>query len=244
MSVFKRLFLICATFTLLLGIAGSAFAQAPLVNVSATAQVTTGACSGSGGACQQSGCNNGAGPNPQTISATVSLCQVNGVLRVVGVGNGFTFGKGKVYVSLLYKNGNTATCSRFPNGVAATRDNATNPASGVDNDFASMMLGVWQVLPDGSAKLIVSKEAPVPGLQNYGTVSVREVQLTQVANACYRPDLDPAPQLNALRACGGLVLGPPCAANDVCTSLCAVDPRICDTVRRDLELGGLCEPIL
>jgi hypothetical protein len=73
-----------------------------------------------------------------------------------------------------------------------------------DSDFASMHLGFWVVLPDGSATLTVDKEATVPGLYNYHTVSVREMQPPNAT--CFNCGLDPAPQLNALRACGALTV--------------------------------------
>lgn len=67
-----------------------------------------------------------------------------------------------------------------------------------------MHLGFWVVKPDGTGILIVDKEATVPGLNNYHTVSVREMQPPNTA--CYNCALDPAPQLNALRACGALTV--------------------------------------
>jgi hypothetical protein len=73
-----------------------------------------------------------------------------------------------------------------------------------DSDFASMHLGFWVVKPDGTATLIVDKQAPLTGLNNYKTVSVREMQSPNVA--CYDCGNDPAPQLNALRACGALTV--------------------------------------
>jgi hypothetical protein len=117
---------------------------------------------------------------------------------VRGSGAGFQFGK--TYVSLLYLNPNTATCSRFPAGVAPTLQNLAQ----ADSDFASMHLGFWVVLPDGTAILTVDKQATVTGLHNYKTVSVREMQSPNVA--CYDCGNDPAPQLNALRACGALTV--------------------------------------
>ena len=176
-----------------------------------TASITTANCSGTGGLCQPSpACNNGSGPNPANIQASVTLCETilfgtalsdppaPGILKVRGTGTGFQFGK--VYVSLLYFNGNTATCSRFPAGVAPTLQNLPQ----ADSDFASMHLGFWVVKPDGSAILIVDKQATLTGLPNYNTVSVREMQSPNVA--CYDCGNDPAPQLNALRACGALTV--------------------------------------
>lgn len=229
----------CLISALYLGTAGAAFAQATQ-NISAVAEVTTGACSGA--ACKAGDCNNGAGPNPASISVTVSLCQVNGVLRGVGTGQGFQFGR--TYVSLLYKNPNTGTCSRAPDNLTPLPlTSAADPS--VDSDFASMMLGIWVVSPDGSGILIVNKEAPVSGLQNYRTVSVREMQVPNAA--CYRADLDPAPQLNALRACGSLQFGPACAAANVCEALCAANTRVCETIKFIGSLFGntmnLCEPV-
>lgn len=121
-----------------------------------------------------------------------------GTLRVRGSGTGFQFGK--TYVSLLYLNGNTATCSRFPAGVAPTLQNLPQ----ADSDFASMHLGFWVVSTDGSATLTVDKQATVTGLDKYKTVSVREMQSPNAA--CYDCGNDPAPQLNALRACGALTV--------------------------------------
>jgi hypothetical protein len=73
-----------------------------------------------------------------------------------------------------------------------------------DSDFASMHLGFWVVNPDGTATLTVDKEATVTGLNNYHTVSVREMQPPNAT--CFNCGLDPAPQLNALRACGALTV--------------------------------------
>jgi hypothetical protein len=67
-----------------------------------------------------------------------------------------------------------------------------------------MHLGFWVVMPDGSAILTVDKEATLTGLFNYRTVSVREMQPPNAA--CFNCGLDPAPQLNALRACGALTV--------------------------------------
>ena len=176
---------------------------------SGTASISTANCSGAGGLCQAApACNNGAGPNPANIQATVTLCEqrldapggVGTVLTVRGTGTGFQFGK--TYVSLLYLNGNTATCSRFPAGVPPTLQNLPQ----ADSDFASMHLGFWVVKPDGTAILAVDKEATVTGLYNYHTVSVREMQPPNVA--CFDCGNDPAPQLNALRACGALTVAP------------------------------------
>lgn len=249
---FKVVFCVFASALIGIGSGPSARAQTePLQNVSGTSDVLTSNCSG--GACQANGDNGGAGPNPVNITATVSLCQANGVLRGVGIGRGFQ--PGKTYISLLYKNGNVTTCSRFPEGVDASLANASNPQSGVDNDFASMMLGIWQVRPDGSATLIVMKDAPVPGLQNYKTVSVREMQLTQPASPLFKPDRDPAPQLNALRACGSLETRTnrleagdyPCSVTEVCSSLCANNQAVCDVISQMSDPTGnkpnLCDPL-
>lgn len=188
---------------------------APLEYFSGQATITTGNCNRSSsappGLCQPApACNGGAGPNPDNIEVRVALCETRtkttpaggGQLTVVGQGTGFQFGK--TYVSLLYRNPNVATCSRFPAGVDPTVENTTNPLSGVDNDFASMHLGFWRVSPDGSATLNVTKQATVSGLSDYKTVSVREIQAVNAA--CFDRGLDPAPQLNALRACGPLTV--------------------------------------
>jgi hypothetical protein len=222
----------------------------PLVFYSGQATILTANCSGSGGLCQGGNpaacnngagpnngagagscpaCNNGSGPNPVAspgpgIQATVLLCEsrirgigtletnIPGTLTVSGTGTGFQYGK--TYVSLLYKNPSTATCSRFPTGVPPTLENLSQ----ADSDFASMHLGFWVVNPDGTATLTVVKEATASGLWNYQTVSVREMQPPNTT--CFNCGLDPAPQLNALRACGPLtvqqspllncnILGPP-----------------------------------
>jgi hypothetical protein len=179
---------------------------------SGNASITTDNCNDPGGLCQAApACNNGSGPNPDNIQASVTLCETRvlagilgddipstGILRVRGTGTGFQFGK--TYVSLLYLNGNTATCSRFPPGVAPTLQNLAQ----ADSDFASMHLGFWVVSTDGSATLTVDKQATVTGLDNYKTVSVREMQSPNAA--CYDCGNDPAPQLNALRACGALTV--------------------------------------
>ena len=73
-----------------------------------------------------------------------------------------------------------------------------------DNDFASMMLGFWQVNQNGTATLTVNKQATAIGLNNYQTVSVREMEPPNTG--CFQCILDPAPQLNALRACGALTV--------------------------------------
>ena len=183
---------------------------------SGQATITTANCSGSGGLCQGApACNNGAGPNPDNIQASVTLCEVGGlggILSVTGRGTGFQFGK--AYVSLLYLNGNTATCSRFPAGVTPTLENLQR----ADSDFASMHLGFWVVRPDGSATLKVTKQATVSGLQNYHTVSVREMQPPNLA--CFNSGFDPAPQLNALRACGSLTVAQGCALGRSLGVLC------------------------
>jgi hypothetical protein len=182
----------------------------PVTYYSGTASISTANCNGSGGLCQASpACNNGAGPNPANIQASVTLCETRpggtlldspvGTLRIRGTGTGFQFGK--TYVSLLYLNGNPATCSRFPAGVPPTLQNLSQ----ADSDFASMHLGFWVVNPDGSATLTLDKEATLTGLNKYQTVSVREMQPPNAV--CYNCALDPAPQLNALRACGALTVG-------------------------------------
>jgi hypothetical protein len=203
MRPFKCSFAFLAIFGLLLGSARVGFAD-PF----GQATITTANCNASGGLCQPSpACNGGAGPNPATIQATVTLCEqieennfgiFQTVLKVRGSGTGFQFGK--TYVSLLYLNPNTATCSRFPAGVAPTLQNLAQ----ADSDFASMHLGFWVVLPNGTATLTVDKQPTLSGLNNYKTVSVREMQSPNVA--CYDCGNDPAPQLNALRACGALTV--------------------------------------
>lgn len=241
-----------AAFALVIGTASPAFAQGPLENISAVVEVTAAACSGTGcqpattptpgptpGAPASGQCNNGAGPNPVKIEATVSLCQVNGVLR--GIGRGINFEVGKTYVSLLYKNPDTGTCSRAPSTPGFTPlllQNAADPS--VDSDFASMMLGIWVVAPDGTGTLIVNKQAPVTGLQNYRTVSVREVQAPNVA--CYQAGFDPAPQLNALRACGLISFGPACSITNVCDSLCLYGAKVCvgDILK---QYTAVCDPL-
>jgi len=204
---------------------------------SGQATITTANCSVAGGLCQSGDpstcnngqgpnngagtgncppCNNGSGPNPANIQATVRVCEarvanaVGILLEAHGTGTGFQFGK--TYVSLLYFNGNTATCSRFPAGVAPTLQNL--PLA--DSDFASMHLGFWVVKSDGTATLDVVKEATVTGLSNYHTVSVREMQPPNLV--CFNCGLDPAPQLNALRACGPLTVTTGC--NPQCKVLC------------------------
>jgi hypothetical protein len=149
------------------------------------------------------------------IQATVRVCETRianavGILEAHGTGSGFV--PGKTYVSLLYLNGNTATCSRFPVGVLPTLQNLTQ----ADSDFASMHLGFWVVKSDGTATLDVVKEATVTGLSNYHTVSVREMQPPNLV--CFNCGLDPAPQLNALRACGPLTVTAGC--NPQCKVLC------------------------
>jgi hypothetical protein len=223
MKNLTRLSSVCTVSAVLLGSAQLGVAQGSLQNVSARATIATSNCSTA--LCQPatgpSPCNNGAGPNPDTISASVSMCQVNGALRVIGAGTGFRFGT--TYISLVYFNGNVGTCSRFPDGVTPTLQNLPQ----ADPDFASMMLGIWQVNLDGSATLAVAKQAPVLGLQNYKTVSIREVQTPNVS--CYNTGFDPAPQLNALRACGSLTFGAACSQSDVCAALCQINPSICTT---------------
>ena len=191
---------------LLLGTARVGLTDA-FVYYSGQATISTANCNVSAGLCQPSpACNGGAGPNPANIQATVTLCEqrldapgnVGTVLTIRGSGTGFQYGK--TYVSLLYLNSNTATCSRFPAGVAPTLQNLAQ----ADSDFASMHLGFWVVRSDGSAILNVTKQATVSGLNNYKTVSVREMQSPNAA--CFDCGNDPAPQLNALRACGALTV--------------------------------------
>lgn len=225
MKIFKPMFPLCTSLALLLGSAPLAVAQAVLNNVSASGEIRTTNCSGAGGLCRPTpDCNGGAGPNQDNIQASVTLCEFNGTLYGSGRGTGFR--PGKTYISLIYQNGNTATCSRFPAGVDATLPNL---AQG-DSDFASMMLGFWVVKADGSATLTVAKQATVLGLQKYGSVSVREMQ---APDPCYVPMNDPAPQFNALRACGALTIGGACGP-DPCNAL----PDLCDIdfCRRNPEL--------
>ena len=215
---------IVASLTLLLGTAHVGLSQsgAQIQIYSGQATISTANCSSATtnppGLCQAApACNNGAGPNPDTIQATVTLCEVatrvvtepplavviprgSGTLTVRGTGTGFR--PGVTYVSLLYFNGATSTCSRFPAGVTPTLQNLSQ----ADSDFASMHLGFWVVQPDGTATLTVDKEATVTGLINYKTVSVREMQPPNAT--CFNCGLDPAPQLNALRACGALTVTP------------------------------------
>jgi hypothetical protein len=210
------------TLALLLGSAHVGLSQsgAQIQIYSGQATISTANCSSATttppGLCQATpACNNGAGPNPDTIQATVTLCEVaarvvtepplavviprgSGTLTVRGTGTGFR--PGVTYVSLLYFNGATSTCSRFPAGVTPTLQNLSQ----ADSDFASMHLGFWVVNPDGTATLTVDKEATVTGLNNYHTVSVREMQPPNAG--CFNCGLDPAPQLNALRACGALTV--------------------------------------
>lgn len=168
------------------------------------------------GLCQPApACNGGAGPNPDNIQASVELCEASATNSLgggprlgtlVGSGTGTGFRPGVTYISLIYLNGNTATCSRFPFGVPATLQNLPR----ADSDFASMFLGFWKVDANGVGTLTVAKQATLLGLNNYGSISVRETQLPNVA--CYDCGNDPAPQFNALRACGTLTVGPsqPC----------------------------------
>jgi hypothetical protein len=223
--------------TLLLGSVQVGVDQTGIQNWFGQATISTENCSGAGGLCQGGdptacsggpgpncpACNNGAGPNPAAtgpnptpIQATVTLCESRvggvGTLAISGTGTGFVFGK--TYVSLLYFNGNTATCSRFPATTPPTPPTLQNiPLA--DNDFGSMHLGFWVVNPDGSgrATLNVVKQATVSGLNNYKPVSVREMQPPNLQ--CFNCGLDPAPQLNALRACGALTV-----VQGGCTLLC------------------------
>lgn len=206
MRHYKPIFGLFGVLVLLLGSAPEGLTDV-YVYYSGQATISTANCNGSGGLCQPSpACNGGAGPNPANIQATVTLCEqrldapggVGTVLTVRGTGTGFQYGK--TYVSLLYLNSNTATCSRFPAGVAPTLQNLAQ----ADSDFASMHLGFWVVRSDGSAILDITKQATVFGLNNYKTVSVREMQSPNVA--CFDCGNDPAPQLNALRACGALTV--------------------------------------
>lgn len=219
----SRVGLPCAVLSLFVPLLGSAHLglgqeiNKPQV-YSAQATITTANCNITGGLCQdQNGpapCNNGAGPNPVNLQATVTLCEIRGggTLAVSGTGTGFQFGK--IYVSLLYLNGNTATCSRFPAGVAPTLENLPQ----ADSDFASMHLGFWVVKPDGSATLNVVKQGTVSGLNKYKTVSVREMQPPNIS--CFNSGLDPAPQLNALRACGPLTVVDGCSLGQSLGALC------------------------
>ena len=232
MRTFKCFFWVFTTSVLLLGSAHRGTTDGPpLVGTDVAARATnisTSNCNQAGstpaGLCQAApACNGGAGPNPDNIQASIVLCEYNGTLTVSGTGTGFRFGK--PYVSLLYKNGNTATCSRFPPGVTPTIENIAQ----ADSDFASMHLGFWIVKPDGSALLRTVKQATVLGLQNYGSVSVREMQPPNTS--CYMSDRDPAPQLNALRACGSLTIEGPCGPQP-----CDALPELCDFCRVNPEL--------
>jgi hypothetical protein len=235
MRSFKSILSIVTTFYLLLATRHAALSQVVAPGVSVSGDIRTGNCNVAGatpnnGLCQAVGCNGGAGPNPDNIQASIALCEYNGVLYGVGSGTGFRFGK--TYVSLIYQNGNTNTCSRFPDGVAPTLQNLPQG----DSDFASMHLGIWVVKPDGSGILVVRKQATVPGLQNYGSVSVREMQAPNLA--CFDPMRDPAPQLNALRACGALTIGPACNSSlgggggcnliESLCNICRTNPEICN----------------
>lgn len=206
----KSIFCLLGIFSLSLGILPEhVLAQSYFYGQAST--IKTSNCNSSStvpsGLCQPApACNNGAGPNPDNIEASITLYETPnylcdgsvGTLTVQGTGRGFRFGG--TYVSLLYLNGTVSTCSRFPVGMAPTLQNIPN----ADNDFASMHLGFWVVKPDGTATLNVVKQATVTGLYNYQTVSVREMQPPNVS--CFNYALDPAPQLNALRACGLLTV--------------------------------------
>lgn len=236
----KWILLFCTIVVLLLGSTRIVVTQEPVIkktDVSATGTINTTNCNGDGGLCQPttgpSPCNGGAGANPDKIQASVYLCEYSGTLKARGSGTGFRYGR--TYLSLIYLNGNPATCSRFPDNVLPTLQNAANPVSGVDNDFASMMLGFWTVKPDGSATLTVNKQATLLGLDKYGSISVREVQPPN--QECYNVQNDPAPQLNALRACGGLTIGGRCGSDpDPCEALpdlcdldpCGTNPQLCE----------------
>src|SRR5919109_1062398 len=67
------------TITLWLGSAPTARAQASVSFWSGSAMsISTANCNGAGGLCQPApACNNGAGPNPDNISASVTLCEVS-----------------------------------------------------------------------------------------------------------------------------------------------------------------------
>ena len=229
---FKSICCVLGIFALLLGSARLSIA-ATTAYYFGEVTIDTSNCNVSGGLCQGGdpaacnggqgpnhlagvgdcpACNNGAGPNPAAsgtpIHATVTMCEIRpdggavpGVLTASGTGSGFKFGK--TYISLIYLNNNVTTCSRMNPGYQPTLQNIPLWA---DNDFASMMLGIWVVKPDGTAILTVEKQATVSGLNNYTTVSVREMQPPNAT--CYYPGLDPAPQLNALRACGSLTVTP------------------------------------
>ncbi len=214
MKRMKWAFAVIAAVTVFLGSTHRGITQGTLIdNVYASGTINTANCNQApSGSCQGgSAANGGAGPNLDNIQATVSLCEVDGRLTGNGTGTGFRFGK--TNISLLYKNGNTATCSRFPDNVPATLQNAANPLSGVDNDFASMMLGIWVVNRDGTATLTVAKQGTAAGLRNYGSVSVREIQTP--SPTYYNTNNDPAPQLNALRACGAVAVRGQCFSGGV-----------------------------
>lgn len=213
------------TVAVLLGSTGPGVAQDPpgtvnpgtvIFNTFSQGTIDTSNCNKSTtyppGVCQSGNDNGGAGPNLDNIQASVSLCEVDGRLTGSGSGTGFIFGK--TYVSLIYRNGNVATCSRSPDDLTPLAlTSAADPR--VDSDFGSMMLGFWVVKPDRSATLTIAKQATLIGIQNYGSVSVREVQ---APHRSFNVLNDPAPQINALRACGSLkVVGtcstairPPC----------------------------------
>ena len=193
-----------------------AYAQLQPYRGQATSILTTNCNSSTStppGLCQGTpACNNGSGSNPDNISASITLCECSG--RLTGTGTGTGFRPGVTYISLLYKNGTVSTCSRFPAGMTPYVANIPY----ADNDFGSMMLGIWQVNNNGSATLTVNKQATVSGLNNYTTVSVREMQ--PLNPGCYQCIMDPAPQLNALRACGTLTVAPTdpnsCLVNCAC----------------------------
>ena len=191
--------------TFLLGSARLGVAQGRIQFWSGQATISTANCSGAGGLCQPApACNNGAGPNPDTISASVTLCEVSvqvqpiqnsstwvgsGTLAGRGAGTGFRFGA--TYISVISFDSDTATCGS---------------GTHLKTDVYSTVLGIWKVNPDGTATLSVDTQATVWGLNKYGTVSVREMQPPNAT--CFNCGLDPAPQLNALRACGALTITP------------------------------------
>lgn len=182
--------------------------------VTRTATVTAANCATSpGGLCQQYNSSQPGGNNDPyaNINATMLFADNGTTLTGYGVGTGFL--PGRSYVSLIYLNPNTQTCSRFPAGQPATTANIAN----ADSDFVSMYLGMWSVDNNGNGSFQVFPNKPSPlggtslgGFAAYGTVSVREVlggvQDGQ-ANAVVTNisgGKDAPPNLFALRACGSL----------------------------------------
>src|SRR5438105_2120423 len=114
----KSILLLCAIFALLLGSA-PAYAQLQLFTpYSGTANILTSNCNSNASnpprSCQPApSCNNGAGPNPDNISASITLHACGGHLTGSGSGSGFR--PGATYTSFLYKN--SQTCSRYPGGM-------------------------------------------------------------------------------------------------------------------------------